>query len=453
MRINALLLNVLLAFACVSQTAPAWSDSPAAETAEKKPWLQFRVTKKNLGKITASRCEFVFPQDVEVKDSMRYVTKDGYAFVTHHTSAGPTLYLADRDGKLVLKTALDHYDNLGRWFVYATEVDETAPPPVESEANSDVPVPPPEPVVFPSGPRVCLYLADGTKKVGFFGAGSLHATFFSRDYSRTFHMEWTTPDSLEGPAIVDSRTGKTLHVYDFRPGRGFGDGSFLATTKDGLVVQEAATGGFRYIGADGKEAWRSPLLLLRRNPNGVQRSPTSRKHILACSRDPTAAMPSKAGEGRPTFDLTVLDLQGRSVWKKPLSTLGDVRVLPDENRLLLRHRDNGPVRELYSLKDGRRLWSVPVEKARCLYDSARLSPNGTRLAFFMRTPRETSAAAPDGRFTFTLALLDLATGAELLREELPFREKTDCRRPPRWIDERTIELMPADYLYRVRLNL
>jgi len=45
-----------------------------------EPWLQFRSTQTDLGKIVASRCVFVFPKDIEIGNSDCFGVKDGYLF-------------------------------------------------------------------------------------------------------------------------------------------------------------------------------------------------------------------------------------------------------------------------------------------------------------------------------------------------------------------------------------
>jgi len=150
--------------------------------------------------------------------------------------------------------------------------------------------------------------------------------------------------------------------------------------------------------------------------------------------------------------LKVLDGKGQVVLEKPASTTGCTRILPDGERLLLICRENKQTfRQLYRLKDATRLWSVPLP-AGCSddYQYACLSPDGARLASYIRnSPGNNRAIDKDGRYTFTIAVLDLATGAELLRQELPFREEITPFRQPRWTDDKTIELIPADFLYRI----
>jgi hypothetical protein len=50
---------------------------------------------------------------------------------------------------------------------------------------------------------------------------------------------------------------------------------------------------------------------------------------------------------------------------------------------------------------------------------------------------------------FTLTMLDLRSGEQLLRQEMPFLEQVTHVRKPRWTNAKSVELVLGDYLYRV----
>ncbi|HUT12586.1 MAG TPA: HEAT repeat domain-containing protein [Thermoguttaceae bacterium] len=392
---------------------------PETETGGGKPWLQFRSTEKDLGKIVASRCVFVFPKDVEVFDNPYFAMKDGYLF-----EAKEALYVTDSAGKLVVEHKLPQASARGSshwgndWFGYT-----------DFSAGW-------------SAGRLRVFHANG-KEIGTVAVPDLCMAVVSRDGSRVFFLRTKDPDGfgLQGPIVADVRTGKVLKVHrlDFRSAM---PGDYIGPTKDGLIATNLSSSpGLIRFNSEGEIAWQSPLAGFRYGGE----APTSGQYVLAVNRD---------RETKPS-GLKVLDGKGQVVLEKWPVPTGCVRLLPDDERLLLAcDEGNQRVRQLYRLKDGSRLWSVPHPLAHAgEFDYACLSPDGARLASFIRqSPGNNRAIDKDGRDTFMIAVLDLTTGAELLRQELPFREKPAHYRQPRWTDAKTIELISGDYLYRIRLK-
>jgi len=383
-----------------------------------EPWLQFRVTEADLGKIVASRCEFAFPKDVQVRDTASFAMKDGYLFVGKEM-----LYITDRAGKLVVEHKLPHPSVRGSfhwgndWFGY-------------SDASAGW-----------KATRLRVFHANG-KEIGNVAVPVSCMAVVSQDGSRVFFLRTKDPDGfgLQGPIVADVRTGKVLKVHrlDFRS---MLPGQYIGPTKDGLIAADMhSSPGIIYFNPEGEIAWQSPLIRFR-----SYNAPTSGQYVLAVN-------PNR--ETKPS-GLKVLDGKGQVVLEKRPVPTGCVRLLPDDKRLLLASdEDNQRVRQLYRLKDGSRLWSVPHPIVHAgEFDYACLSPDGARLASFLRKGSGNNRAIDkDGRDTFTIAVLNLTTGAELLRQELPFREEPAHYRQPRWTDAKTIELISQDYLYRIRLK-